>query len=225
MAVAISAFNALTLTPSLSALLLNEARRRTARGAFFGAIEAVITRGTDALRRRACAGRCALRWAMVVVFVGGLGLTYVVYTRVPQSFVPEEDSGLPHHRRAGAGRRRRWSTRTASRKEVEKILMATPEVQSVFSVMGFSFSGSAPNQGIIFTMLKPFAERRGREHSLQEVVARLRGPLFGVQGAIVVPFIPPSIPGVSAFGGFTFEVLDQSGGAEHRQPRAAPCRR
>ena len=97
--------------------------------------------------------------------------------------------------------------------------MATPEVQSVFSVMGFSFSGSAPNQGIIFTMLKPFAERQGREHSLQEVVARLRGPLFGVQGAVVVPFIPPSIPGVNALGGFTFEVLDQGGGAEHRQPR------
>ncbi len=208
--VAISAFNALTLTPSLSALLLDRGVAGHGKGAFFGAIESVISRGT-AFYVTVLRGAMRVRWALVAVFVIGLGLTYLVYTRVPQSFVPEEDTGfMLTVVQAPAGSSLAYTSGVAS--EVEKILMATPEVQSVFSVVGFSFSGSAPNQGIIFTMLKPFAEREGREHSLQEVVARLRGPLFGVQGAIVVPFIPPSIPGVNALGGFTFEVLDQGGG-------------
>jgi HAE1 family hydrophobic/amphiphilic exporter-1 len=211
-AVAISAFNAVTLTPALSALLLRRAEH--GKGRIFGAFEAVIRRGTSlyvALVSRLMGG--GVRWGVVAAFLAGLGLTWFVYSRVPQSFVPEEDQGfLIAIVQAPAGSSLAYTNEVA--KEVEKILMATPEIQAVFSVMGFSFSGAAPNQGIIFTMLKPFEERPGREHSLQEVVARLRGPLFGIQGAIVVPFIPPSIPGVGVFGGFTFELLDQGGGAD-----------
>jgi HAE1 family hydrophobic/amphiphilic exporter-1 len=211
-AVAISAFNALTLTPALSALLLTHGEAEHGKGRFFSVIEGVITRGTN-LYVRTLSGLMRVRWAMVAVFVAGLGLTYFVYTRVPQSFVPEEDAGfLLTVIQAPAGSSLEYTSNVA--REVEKILMTTPEIQAVFSVMGFSFSGAAPNQGMIFTALKPFEERQGREHSLQEVVARLRGPLFGVQGAIVVPFIPPSLPGVNALGGFTMEVLDQGGAAD-----------
>jgi hydrophobic/amphiphilic exporter-1 (mainly G- bacteria), HAE1 family len=78
--------------------------------------------------------------------------------------------------------------------------------------MGFSFSGAAPNQGLMFVSLKPFDERTAAEQRLQAVLNRLRGPLFGVQGAMVIPFAPPPIDGMGAFGGFTFQVLDQSGG-------------
>jgi HAE1 family hydrophobic/amphiphilic exporter-1 len=209
-AVAISAFNALTLTPSLSALLLR-AGDLHGKNRFFVGVERVIAGGTNAYV--AILNRLVrVRWATVAAFVAGLGLTYLVYTRVPQAFVPEQDGGFMFTVvQAPAGSSLAYTTDVAQ--EVEKILMSTPEVQSVFSVMGFSFSGAAPNQGMIFTMLKPFDERPGREHSLQQVVSRLRGRLFAVQGAIIVPFIPPSIPGVSALGGFTFEVLDQ-GGAE-----------
>jgi HAE1 family hydrophobic/amphiphilic exporter-1 len=209
--VAISAFNALTLTPALSALLLKHGAEH-GQNRFFAAVEAVITGGTRAyvasLRRL-----MSVRWAVVALFVAGLGLTYFVYTRVPQAFVPEEDSGfLLTVVQAPAGSSLEYTSDVA--REVEKILMSTPEMQAVFSVMGFSFGGAAPNQGMIFSMLKPFDERKGREHSLQEVVGRLRGQLFAVQGAIVVPFIPPSIPGVNALGGFTMEVLDQGGAAD-----------
>jgi HAE1 family hydrophobic/amphiphilic exporter-1 len=210
-AVAISAFNALTLTPALSALLLRRGAEH-GKNRFFAAIERVITVGTNmyvAMLHRLVRAR----WAMVAAFVAALGLTYVVYTRVPQAFVPEQDGGfLLTVVQAPPGSSLEYTGGVA--REVEQILMSTPEVQSVFAVMGFSFSGAAPNQGMIFTMLKPFAERPGREHSLQEVVARLRGRLFAVQGAIVVPFIPPSVPGLSNLGGFTFEVLDQGGGAD-----------
>ncbi len=211
-AVAISAFNALTLTPALSALLLSHGGAEHGKGRFFSIVEGGITRGTN-LYVGALSRLMRVRWVMVALFVAGLGLTYFVYTRVPQAFVAEEDSGfLLTVVQAPAGSSLEYTSNVS--REVEKILMSTPEIQAVFSVMGFSFSGAAPNQGMIFTMLKPFEERQGREHSLQEVVARLRGPLFGVQGAIVVPFIPPSLPGVNALGGFTLEVLDQGGAAD-----------
>jgi HAE1 family hydrophobic/amphiphilic exporter-1 len=77
--------------------------------------------------------------------------------------------------------------------------------------MGFSFSGAAPNQGLMFARLKPFDDRIGDEHSVQAVLGRISGPLFGIPGAIVVGFTPPAIQGLSRFGGFEFQVLDQSG--------------
>jgi len=80
--------------------------------------------------------------------------------------------------------------------------------------MGFSFSGSAPNQGLIFATLKPFAERQGDEHRLPAILNRVRGQLFGIQNAFVAAFAPPTIQGLGAFGGFTFQVLDQGGGAD-----------
>src|SRR5204862_7291265 len=89
-AVAISAFNALTLTPALSALLLRQAD--LGKGVFFGAVERVIHGGTN-LYVRTVRGLMRFRWAMVVIFIALLGGTYFVYTRVPQSFVPEEDTG------------------------------------------------------------------------------------------------------------------------------------
>ena len=88
--VAISAFNAVTLTPALSALMLRHVE--LGKGPFFGAIEAVIRGGTN-LYVSIVGGLMRVRWAMAVVFVGLLGLTYFVYTRVPQAFLPEEDAG------------------------------------------------------------------------------------------------------------------------------------
>ena len=66
-------------------------------------------------------------------------------------------------------------------RQVEAILIKTPEVLGVFSVMGFSFSGAAPSQGMIFRR-SPFDERKGDEHSAQAIITRLRGPLFGIPG-------------------------------------------
>jgi HAE1 family hydrophobic/amphiphilic exporter-1 len=215
--VAISAFNALTLTPALSALLLGRAHH--GKGRFFRGVERVIQGGTSGYVR-VLGGLMRVRWAMAVVFVAALGLTYWVYTRVPQSFVPEEDQGwLMMIVQAPAGASLEYTDTVA--KEAERILLATPEIAGVFSVMGFSFSGAAPNQGMMFCMLKPFEERRGREESAQALLGRLRGQLFGIEGAFVIPFIPPSIPGLSNFGGFTFEVLDQGGAADINQLAAA----
>jgi HAE1 family hydrophobic/amphiphilic exporter-1 len=219
-AVAISAFNALTLTPALSALLLRHREEADlGKGTFFGAVETVIHKGTDlyvGIVRRLM----PVRWAMVAIFVALLGGTYLVYTRLPQSFLPEEDPGyFISIVQAPAGASLEYTSNVA--RQAEKILMSVPEVDGVFSVMGFSFTGSAPNQGLIFTALKPFDERQGDEHRLPAILARLRGQLFGIQDAFVVPFAPPSIQGLGAFGGFTFEVLDQGGATDINNLAAA----
>jgi len=205
--VALSAFNALTLTPALAALLLD--RDHHGKGKFFTAVERVITGGTNFYV--AALNRCLrVRWVMVVVFVLALGLTWMVYRNVPQAFVPEEDQGyFITIVQAPAGASLQYTGSIA--RQAEQILLKDPEVQGVFSVMGFSFSGAAPNQGLIFTSLKPFAERKGPEHSLKAVMNRVRGQLFGISGANIFAFPPASIPGLGAFGGFEFQVLDQTG--------------
>ena len=206
-AVAISSFNALTLTPALSALLLRHAE--LGKGFFFGGVERLIRGGTH-LYVKTIGGLIRVRWAMVVVFMGLLGLTYHVYTLVPQAFVPEEDAGyFMTLIQAPPGASLEYTTNVI--KEAELVMATIPEVESVFSVAGFSFAGSAPNSGMMFTLLKPFDERQTEESSLQGLLPRLRGMLFGVQSGLVIPFAPPAINGLGTFGGFTMEVLDQGG--------------
>jgi HAE1 family hydrophobic/amphiphilic exporter-1 len=206
-AVALSAFNAITLTPALSALLLDRAHHGKNR--FFAYFERGITAGTNGYVRFITAAMKS-RWALVVVFFLFLGLTYWTYGRVPQSFVPDEDQGyFITQVQAPAGASLQYTANIAQ--QAEQLFLKDPDVLAVFSVMGFSFSGAAPNQGIVFVRLKPFEQRPGDAHSAQTVIGRLMPRLSAIPGAIIVGFSPPSIPGLSRFGGFEFQVLDQSG--------------
>jgi len=206
-AVALSAFNAVTLTPALSALLLD--RQSHHKGRFFTFFERVISGGTHLYIRGLRRG-IGWRWAVVVVFVATLGLTWWMVRLVPQSFVPEEDPGyFLTQIQAPAGASLEYTSAIA--KQAEQVIMKDPDVMATFSVMGFSFSGASSNTGLMFVRLKPHAERKGPDHVLQSVLRRVSGPLFSIPGAIVVSFNPPAIPGLSRFGGFEFQVLDQTG--------------
>ena len=190
-AVALSVFNAITLTPALSALLLE--RESHHKGRFFSFFERIIDAGThfyvNALRRG-----MRIRWALVLLFIACLGLTAWMYRVVPQAFVPEEDQGyFLVQVQAPAGASLEYTGQIA--RQAELVIMKDPDVLALFSVMGFSFSGAAPNQGIMFARLKDFDDRPGADHSLQAVLGRIRGALFGIPGAIVVPFTPPVHPG------------------------------
>ena len=208
-AVVLSVFNALTLTPALAALLL-DTQSHGKHGWFFTQVNKGIDAGTHGYVRMV-SWALRWRWAMLVVFAVGLGGTFMLWRTVPTSFVPDEDEGyFISIVQAPPGASLEYTDTIA--KQAEKILYADPDIQSAFSVMGFSFSGAAPNNGLIFTMLKPYEERRRPDQSLSAVLNRIRGPMFGITGAIVVPFAPPAIQGLSVFGGFQFEVLDQSGG-------------
>jgi len=206
-AVALSAFNAVTLTPALSALLLD--RQSHHKGRFFSFFERVISGGTHAYVRGLRRG-IAWRWAVVVVFICTLGLTWLMLRVVPQSFIPEEDPGyFLAQVQAPAGASLEYTGNIA--RQAEQIILKDPDVLATFSVMGFSFSGASSNTGLMFVRLKPYDQRKGPDHVLQAVLGRISGPLFSIPGAIVLSFNPPAIPGLSRFGGFEFQVLDQTG--------------
>ncbi|HEY0285267.1 MAG TPA: multidrug efflux RND transporter permease subunit [Vicinamibacterales bacterium] len=207
-AVVLSVFNAITFTPALSALLLE--KESHAHGRFFSGVNRVIDAGTNAYVRT-LGGALRWRWAMAIVFVLSLGATWLVYRAVPGAFVPAEDEGyFITIVQAPSGASIEYTTNIM--KEVEQIYFKQEEIAGVFSVAGFSFSGAASNNGLMFTRLKGFEEREGAEHSLETVLNRLRGQVFGIPGAMVIPVAPPSIQGVSALGGFQLEILDLGGG-------------
>jgi HAE1 family hydrophobic/amphiphilic exporter-1 len=95
-------------------------------------------------------------------------------------------------------------------KQIAGMLAHVPEAEGTFSIAGFSFAGAAANQGLIFVPLKPFSQRKGEQHSATAIVNRVRPMLFGVQGAIVFATLPPAVQGLGQFGGFQFEVQDQT---------------
>jgi HAE1 family hydrophobic/amphiphilic exporter-1 len=207
--VALSAFNAVTLTPALSALLL---RKEGEKGAFFRFFERLIHGGTMfyvAVEKRLVRHR----WIMALVFLLTIGATVWVYRSVPTAFLPDEDQGYFIVQIQGPeGASLEYVGNVGI--QAEKVLASEPDIAATFTVGGFSFSGPAPNRAILFVRLKSYDERRKESQSAQAIVARLRGKLMGgISGAIVVPFLPPPIRGLGAFGGFQFEVLDQTGGA------------
>jgi hydrophobic/amphiphilic exporter-1 (mainly G- bacteria), HAE1 family len=205
---AISAFNALTLTPALSALLLGRVEKP--KGAFFRVVNRAIDGGTSAMVST-LRGLIRVRAVVVLVFVALLGLTYWVYQRVPTGFVPDEDQGYVMVLiQAPAGASLDYTMGIV--KQVEGIMQRLPESNKMFAAGGFGFSGTAPNQGIMFAQLKDFKERRGDAHSAKTIVGQLFGAFGQITGAMVIPFLPPSIQGLGNFGGFTYELLDQSGG-------------
>ncbi|HZR26817.1 MAG TPA: multidrug efflux RND transporter permease subunit [Vicinamibacterales bacterium] len=205
---AISAFNALTLTPALSALLLGRAERP--HGLFFRGVNRVIDGGTSGLVA-ALRGLIRIRVLVAIVFAVLLAVTYWVYTRVPTGFVPDEDQGyLFVLIQAPPGASLEYTMNVV--KKAEAIMKRQPEANRMFAAGGFSFAGSAPNQGIMFVQLKDFAERKGEQRSAKAVLGRLYGEFSQITDAMVIPFLPPSIQGLGQFGGFTYELLDQTGG-------------
>jgi HAE1 family hydrophobic/amphiphilic exporter-1 len=87
-----------------------------------------------------------------------------------------------------------------------------PEVENTFAVGGFSFGGNGPNRALMFVTLRDWDERTHKGQSLADLVGKVRGPLLGNPDAVVLSFAPPAIQGVGNFGGFQFELEDQSGG-------------
>jgi hydrophobic/amphiphilic exporter-1 (mainly G- bacteria), HAE1 family len=205
--VAISMFNSLTLSPALSALLLGKAH--PGKHGLWKWINDAIQSFTHAYRRW-LASLIRWRWVVLLFFIAALGLTYWVYESVPGAFLPSEDQGYFFVLvQAPSGASLGYTTGISD--QAIAIIRKQPEVSGIFSLDGFSQTGSAPNAGMMFVTLKPFSQRTGPQHSAEAVLTRLRGPLFGIHGAVVRPFSPPPIQGLSNFGGFQFELVDQSG--------------
>jgi HAE1 family hydrophobic/amphiphilic exporter-1 len=202
--VSISAFNALTLTPALSAILMGRAEHP--HGRFFTAFNRFVAVSTE--RYRAALHRLFnYKTAMATLFLIGLAATFWLFRVVPRSFVPEEDEGwFMTVIQAPQGASLEYTSRVA--RQVEAVFAKTPEIEGSFAVGGFNFAGNAPNRAMVFATMKDLRQRPGEEHSVDSVINRVRGPLSGISGAAVFPFAPPAIFGLGNFGGFQFVLQD-----------------
>jgi len=208
-----SAFNALTLSPALSAMLLRP--RKPARGplgAFFRWFNRVFGRATDGYVSwcRYLIHKAGFAFVLLLLMTIGAGL---FGKGVAKSFLPDEDQGYIY---AGLQLPNASSLQRSSEaaREVEKALLETPGVQYVSSVMGFSMlSGvNATYSSFFFVSLKPWEERKTPETSYEGIKAHLQRTLSKVSSGIAFSFSPPAIPGVGTSGGATFILEDRSGG-------------
>ena len=203
--VSISAFNALTLTPALSAIFLGHHRER-AQWAFFGWFNRVFDTGAAFYRgtvRRVAENRIPALLAFAVVLGGAIYL----YLRIPQGFIPEDDQGyLMVIVQAPQGASLAYTQEICAK--VEESVSHIPEVTGAFTVVGFSFTGNASNRAMVFLNLADFKDRKGKAHSGPAVAERMRAQLAAIPGGLVIPFNPPSVQGLGQFGGFTFELED-----------------
>jgi hydrophobic/amphiphilic exporter-1 (mainly G- bacteria), HAE1 family len=218
--IAISLFNALTLSPALAALLLRGEESKYSlfewtRIGWLSKGYSKFAHGIDAAIQGLAAGYgkaicqvLKVRYFMVVLFLAGLAATGYMYVHVPTGFVPQEDQNyFIVVVQAPQGASLAYTTNVA--KEAEKILRADPDVFGTFAIPGFSLTGgSSSNYGLIFAPLKSIDDRKGKGHAASDIVARVSPKLFGVPGAIVVAFEPPAIQGIGSFGGFQFELQD-----------------
>ena len=219
-AVAISAFNSLTLSPALCGVLLRpETKKRAGLSRWFDAGFTRLNRGYEKV-----VGFLIRRWFLVIaLFVLALAGTAYLFKIVPTGFVPPEDQGyfIVFVQTPEGTSLQRTQVMVD---EVEKLLMETPGTQHVVTFGGFSLinSNSAPNVGTLFPVLKPWSERSSAdEQLLTHILPTVNAKLAEIPGAEVVAVNPPAIPGLSATGGFKFELQDYSGGTLTELERVA----
>jgi HAE1 family hydrophobic/amphiphilic exporter-1 len=212
--VILSAFNALTLSPALAALLLKPRDRQPAGGplqSLFGQFNRIFGRATDTYVRwsGALIRKSAVAIAVLAVFGAG---AWFFSGRLPSSFLPDEDQGYMflHLQLPNAASLER--TDQACRK-IEKILAAMPGVEYTTTVEGFSllsFVRTSYN-GLFFVTLKDWDGRKTKQERYQEIVQSLNRQLGKLPDGFALSFSPPAIPGVGTSGGFTFVLEDRAG--------------
>ncbi|MET6594465.1 efflux RND transporter permease subunit [Citrobacter portucalensis] len=212
-AMALSVLVALILTPALCATLLKpvSAEHHEKRSGFFGWFNAKFdhsvnhyTNSVSGIVRKT--GRYLVVYLIIVIGMA------VLFMRLPTSFLPEEDQGvfltmiqLP----AGA-------TQERTQKVLDQVTHyylnnEKANVESVFTVNGFSFSGQGQNSGMAFVSLKPWEERSGNENNVESIIARATRAFSQIRDGLVFPFNMPAIVELGTATGFDFELIDQGG--------------
>ncbi|HKP13506.1 MAG TPA: multidrug efflux RND transporter permease subunit [Blastocatellia bacterium] len=210
--VLLSAFNALSLTPALCALMLKTPRpMRGPLGAFFRGFNRVfeVTTNGYVSVSRLLVRRGIITVAIVAVVIVGAGL---FARHIPAGFIPDEDQGifgvniqLP----PGASLART----SAVLKKVEEILATTEGVDSYQTVGGYGLVTNTyqPNYGSLFARLKPWEERKGEALHVKGIMARLQREFADIPEAVIFPFNIPTLSGFGAAAGFNFLIQDRSG--------------
>jgi len=212
--VCISAFNALSLSPALASLILRpKTQTRGPLGGFYKWFNNMFGNATNKY-----VGICAaaIRKTLISLFLlGGMAVLAGFFgTRLPPSFLPEEDQGYFY---AGVQLPDASSMERTSQacKEIEKIIMGTPGVEYVTTVVGFNLLSTVQTtyNGFFFVTLKPWEERTTPETQYKNIMRRINARLAALPEGMAFAFSPPAIPGVGTSGGVNFVLQDRSGGS------------
>ncbi len=210
---AISAFNSLTLSPALAAVLLKEHKNgKNPGGLVLGWFFRGFNAGFGALRSAyVWTERGAIRlWiVMLMLYAGLLICTVMIFERTPTGFIPEQDKDfligylqLPD----GSSLDR---TESATRQLCD-LARSSPGVDSVVAFPGLDFSfANTSNKAIVFVTLKPFAERRSPELTSNAILGTLQGKFSAIPDALAIAIAPPPILGLSIAGGFKLYLEDK----------------
>jgi HAE1 family hydrophobic/amphiphilic exporter-1 len=210
--VIISAFNALTLSPALSALILKPKKRgRGPLQKFYDWFNKIFGKTTDGYV--GLCGACIRKSVISLIFLGlvavGMGL---IGGKLPGGFLPEEDQGYMF---AGVQLPNAASLQRTSEacRQIEDIMMKTPGVEHVTTVEGFSLLSGVTNtySGFFFVTLKPWGERKAPEEKYEAIMAHLNRQLSNLPQGIAFAFSPPAIQGIGNAGGVTFILEDRVG--------------
>jgi hydrophobic/amphiphilic exporter-1 (mainly G- bacteria), HAE1 family len=210
--VIISAFNALSLSPALAAKLLKP--KKASHGPlrkFFDWFNRTFDRARD--KYVAVAAVLIRKTVMSVIFLVIIGGTAIFLgSRLPTSFLPEEDQGYAYVNVQLPYAASLERTSEVCRK-VEAILKDTPGVRYYTTVLGFSLQSQvqATYNAFFFVTLKPWGERKKPEEQMMAIRAHMNQELAKLPEATAFAFSPPTIPGIGTSGGFTFMLEDRSG--------------
>ena len=211
--VLISTFNALSFSPTMSALLLrpvDPSRRGGPLAGFFNRFNAGLVWIIERYRRLVQV-LIRLRYGVLVLFAVGLVMMVGMLRLVPTGFVPEEDQGyFLGIVQAPDGVSLEYTKAVMA--QADTLISQFPEVTSTFMLSGFGFDGPSPNRGVFFATLAPWEERPGRESSAMALVPKVNGALSSIQEAVVLAFNAPPVPGFSPTGALEMQLQDRSGG-------------
>ncbi|SMF38599.1 multidrug efflux pump [Tistlia consotensis] len=211
-AMALSVFTALVLTPALCATMLRPAKQahHEKRG-FFG----LFNRGFDALNRfyRGSVGHViGRRWRYILIYLVVVGLLGFLFLRLPTSFLPNEDQGIMFAQITTPPNATQERTIEVLKKVEDHFLNAeSKDVNGLFTVAGFSFSGRGQNAGIAFINLKDWSQRTGAGDSVFAIAGRAMAAFSQIREAQIFAFTPPSIIALGNATGFDFQLVDRGG--------------
>jgi multidrug efflux pump len=209
--IAFSMLMALTLSPALCATVLKHTpmHEKKPDTGFFGWFNRFFRKTTQ--RYESGVGHVLKKiWLYLVLYAVILTAVGGLFSRLPTSFLPEEDQGyfisviqLP----PGSTRERSLEVLT----QVEQFYLKQPEVEHVIGVAGFSFFGRGQNAAIAFVRLKGWDVRPAQENSASSLVKRANMTLSRIKQAMIFSINVPPIPELAAVGGFDFRLQDRSG--------------
>jgi multidrug efflux pump len=213
-AMALSVLVAIVLSPSLCATFLkphNKDEHHDPEKGFFGKFNKYFNKGRDGYERASSgmARRAARFFVVYVVLIGGL---IAIFMQLPGSFLPNEDQGLMYMTiNAPAGATAARTLETAQKVENYFLDEQGDMVEHLFTVVGFSFSGSAQNAALGFVGLKDWEERKGDDQSVFAINEKAMAAMSKIKDASVYTFFPPPIRELGNSSGFNFQLVDRAG--------------